>query len=198
MCGVIGYKPITPQGDSMALFRRLFDESRIRGHHAYGMADSYRTSKSFQWEEAISWFNPHLPTIGHTRYCQSGDWQVMDNNQPLVVGNMKLAMNGVIHMGTKEEFEQAYDVQCKVDNDSEIFLQKLAQGRDAAEFIAAIPGSFAAVWLVGDRLFAGRNARRPLWVTQEYGAKWVASTGDIFKRAGFTKQVEMPVGVMEI
>lgn len=185
MCGVIGYKPVVRDSWQTPMFIKLFDQSRIRGHHAYGLADTQKVSKAFNWEQVVKEFDPELPTIGHTRYCQSGDWKVMENNQPLVVGDMKLAMNGVLHMGTKEEFEQAFGVKCLVDNDSEVFLQRLAAGETAEEFISGITGSFAATWLIGDRLFAGRNARRPLWKCQEYGAVWYASTQDIFDRAGF-------------
>jgi glutamine phosphoribosylpyrophosphate amidotransferase len=111
------------------------------------------------------------------------------------VGEMALAMNGVLHMGTKEEFEKAFGVSCLVDNDSEVFLQRLAAGQDAAEFISSITGSFAATWLIGEKLFAGRNARRPLWRCEALGARWVVSTEDIFRRAGVVGAVEMTPGV---
>lgn len=193
MCGVIGYHPITGLGDvQIEAFTRLFDQSRIRGHHAYGIATSKRALLSYNWKELLEHFNPVMPTIGHTRYCQSGDWKVMTNNQPLEVANYKLAMNGVIHMGTKEEYEAAFNVKCSVDNDSEIFLQRLVAGEDPLEFIRTITGSFAATWLRDNTLFAGRNARRPLWKCKAFGAMWYASTRDIFYRAGFPTPQELP------
>ena len=192
MCGVIGYKPLKPNDLQAFMFKRLFDESRIRGHHAYGLANPSATFKSFDWEEVVEQFDPSQPTIGHTRYCQSGDWKVMENNQPLVVGNLKLAMNGVLHMGTKEEFEKAFDVHCLVDNDSEIFLQKISTGVKPRDFITSITGSFSATWLEGDRLWAGRNARRPLWRCKAFDAWWYASTRDIFIRAAFREPTELP------
>ena len=197
MCGVIGYKPLVPSTGSITAFDRLFNESRIRGHHAYGIANKEETFKTYDWEEITDHFNPDLSTIAHTRYCQSGDWKNMENNQPLEVGHMKLAMNGVIHMGTKEEFEAAFRVHCLVDNDSEIFLQCLAQGEPSLEFINQITGSFAATWLVGDKLYAGRNARRPLWKCIAHGAVWYASTRDIFLRAKFPEPTELQPGVEE-
>ncbi|MCR4301826.1 MAG: hypothetical protein NUV51_09470 [Sulfuricaulis sp.] len=196
MCGVIGYQPCNPAVEAFAAFARLFDESRVRGTHAYGLATSARVVKSFDWREVTAQFDPAQPTIAHTRYCQSGDWHEMANNQPLVVGPMALAMNGVIHMGTKSEFEAAFGITCKADNDSEIFLQRLLAGQDAAEFIASITGSFAAVWLQDGKLYAGRNARRPLWECKVFGARWFASTRDIFLRAGFPEPTELAVGVV--
>lgn len=217
MCGVIGYKPFGEyvcttcggtgrvhshndmcwecdggQSIQAMMFRKLFDESRIRGHHAYGIADPVISVISYDWRTIPTYFNPTLPTIAHTRYCQSGDWKVMINNQPLVIDSFKLAMNGVIHMGTKEEFEQAFSVKCVVDNDSEIFLQKLAEGANPLDFISSITGSFAATWLSGNTLYAGRNGRRPLWKCKAFNAVWFASTRDIFLRAKFPEPIELP------
>ena len=62
----------------------------------------------------------------------------------------------------------------------------LEKGDKAADFIEGISGSFAGVWLSHSTLYAGRNSRRPLWACKEYGAIWIASTKDIFMRAGFT------------
>lgn len=197
MCGVIGYKPLIPNPGSIQAFDNLLYESRIRGHHAYGIANQFTTFKSYDWGEITDHFDPNLSTIAHTRYCQSGDWKNMENNQPLVVGGMKLAMNGVIHMGTKEEFEKSFRVQCIVDNDSEIFLQKLGEGVDPRFFILGISGSFAATWLTGGLLWAGRNARRPLWKCEAFGGKWYASTRDIFLRAKFPEPTELAPGVEE-
>jgi glutamine phosphoribosylpyrophosphate amidotransferase len=104
-------------------------------------------------------------------------------------------------MGTKSEFEAEFGVSCTVDNDSEVFLRKIEDAhspediiRKADGFIGAISGSFAATLLVDDLLFAGHNPRRPLWRCMAYGAKWYASTEDIFRRAGFTGAEPVRVG----
>lgn len=201
MCGIVGYAPFEPResSEAAAAFRRLFDESRVRGTHAYGIAiatpgDSagdIRLLRSFKWEEIPEFFYSACSTIAHARYCQSGDWQVMENNQPLVVDETAVAMNGVIHMGTKAEYEAAFGVETIADNDSEIFLQRLKQGQDASAFIDEIAGSFAAVWLKDGKVWAGRNSRRPLWTCVAHGAVWYASTRDIFSRAGFDGAVEV-------
>ena len=199
MCSVIGYYPIEPTGEAFYAFERLFDQSRIRGMHSYGITASLpgglETYRSFDWREIPAKFCQERMTIAHCRYSQSGDFRVMANNQPIVVGETALAHNGVISMGTKSEYEAEFGVTCAVDNDSEIFLQKLKQGVDAAEFIQSITGSFAATWLADGKLYAGHNVRRPLWKCVAHGAKWYASTEDIFKRAGFSDAEPVSVGV---
>lgn len=191
MCSVIGYSPLEPTADAVPAFERLWQQSILRGTHAFGIAWAERgfiaAARSHLFQDIPLQFDPTKPTIAHTRYAQSGDWRVMKNNQPLVVGNMALAMNGVLHMGTKEEFEAAFGVTCEADNDSEIFLRCLEKGERAADFITRISGSFAAVWLRDGKLYAGRNARRPLYYATGYGGVWYASTADIFLRAGFER-----------
>lgn len=190
MCGIIGYVPVIPTPDVKDAFSRLLFESTARGQHAYGLAalnedESINLVKSFNLEDVQRAFNPTRITIAHTRYCQSGDWRVMENNQPLTAHGMAIAANGVISMGTKEEYEKEFNVKCSVDNDSEIFLQYLKKEVNPYWFIETMKGSFAAVWIEDGKLRIGRNERRPLWACFQHGAKWYASTHDIFKRAGF-------------
>jgi glucosamine 6-phosphate synthetase-like amidotransferase/phosphosugar isomerase protein len=246
MCGVIGYQPridqtIDEQREAKTAFGALFQESTIRGQHYYGIAqpgnpqpDGYSGGFSVyrsQYRSNIpDHFIPSKPAVAHTRFSQSGDWRVPENNQPLIVGTRALVMNGVIHMGTKSEFEKAFGVKCAVDNDAEIFLRYLEkednnssedsfdpllgndaylmkylkkEDNDSSEdsfdpllFINNITGSFAGVWLDnyddGSLLYAARNPRRPLWRSTQYGAVWVASTLDIFLRAGFERAWALP------
>src|SRR5678816_3938727 len=105
MCGIVGYLPLTDSMDKAFFsraFDRLFRESCIRGLHAYGISsiflDELHVLRSFKMEDIPLTFDPVCPTIAHARYCQSGDWKVLENNQPIVVGNTALAFNGCIHM----------------------------------------------------------------------------------------------------
>jgi len=206
MCGVIGYWPLdlgkAPEARQLA-FHRLFEESCIRGLHAYGLSDlreggKLRTFKTHNRDKILEQFDPSLPTIAHTRYCQSGDWRVLENNQPIMAAGMALVFNGVIHMGTKEEFEAAFDVKCDADNDGEVFLRRLEKRDDPAVFLSQMTGSFAGLWLTEKGLYAGRNPRRPLWRNNHLGAVWYGSTRDIFLRAGFPEPEEVIVNRLAV
>jgi glutamine phosphoribosylpyrophosphate amidotransferase len=217
MCGVIGYKPINQTASQQEVariaFGRLMHESKVRGMHSYGLVDYWPSGSLERYirftaeenrplESTILCFRPELMTIAHCRFSTSGDWRGNNwNAQPLVIewgkghGDLALTFNGVIHMGTKEEFEEDWEVKCETDNDGEIFLRRLEKGDTPEGFFKQLAGSFAGVWLKDKDLWAGRNARRPLWKCIQYGALWYASTQDIFKRAGFEGMTEVPVGV---
>lgn len=188
MCGVVGYEPIE-KGDRVARVSslvRLAYESRVRGMHAYGLAQPevvQKFSRLDSFLKALEEFDDEKPLIAHCRYSTSGDWTVPTNNQPIVVDNRALAFNGVISMGTKQEFEAQFDVKCDTENDGEIFLRR-------PEVLRFPKVSFAGVWLDGSVLCAARNERRPLWTCRAHGAEWFASTRDIFLRAGFSGMVE--------
>lgn len=204
MCGVIGYRPSPVEGtldDNKILFQRLLEESRIRGTHAYGIASRDRNTglayarRSHDIAEIVGEFDPLYPSVSHTRYSTSGDWQDHRNNQPIIVGNTALAFNGVIDMGTKVEFEERWGVKCESDNDGEIFLRRVVDhARDPAQFLMGLEGSFAGVMLTfgswGERMFAGRNERRPLWKFYASHATWYVSTLDIARRAGLLERAD--------
>lgn len=191
MCGVIGYTPLPPNStdgvrmDAQVAFARLLSESRARGTHCFGVARPGYVFRSPDIEEVAADFDPEFPHVAHARYSTSGDWRTLENNQPIVVNDMALALNGVISMGKKEEYEEKYGVTCAVDNDAEIFLRLLERGDDATDLVLRSPWSFAGCWLVGDELWIGRNERRPMWTAREFGGRWFASTRNIFLRAGF-------------
>ena len=209
MCGVVGYFPShNPHIDNNSRFGELMRESSIRGMHAYGFTQwdgkQFHLAKEtfdiceYDFEKIdamlcgpLKSFDIHHPTIGHTRYSTSGDWQDARNNQPLVFpeGDFALAFNGVVDMRTKAEMEEKYHIKLKYDNDGEVAI---ALGRLAnSPQIKVIPGSFAGVWLHNGELFMARNAKRPLWtILGEDGSIWVASTRDIFRRAGFHEDPE--------
>jgi glutamine phosphoribosylpyrophosphate amidotransferase len=199
MCGIVGYWPVSPSVETAAAFARLFRESTIRGLHAFGIAQpsadgALAVTRAFHQGEVIARFDPERPAIAHARYSTSGDWHVSDNNQPVVAAGMALAMNGVISMATKGEFEAAFGVDCEHDNDAEIFLRRLEAGQAAESFLTEMVGSFAGVWLRAGQLYAGRNARRPLWACEAYGARWRVSTRDILRRAGFPVDLAQELG----
>lgn len=193
MCGVIAYQPYKPDCKAESAFELLFNESAIRGLHAFGIAQQDYVIRPCEISGIV--FDKNYPAIAHARYSTSGSWKISGNNQPLVVGGYSLVFNGVIHMGTKNEMEQEFSVKLITENDGEIFLQCLEKGESAEKFINRISGSFAGCWFDHGVLYAGRNARRPLWKCDAYGADWYASTKDIFHRARFPEPTEVAIGV---
>lgn len=219
MCSVIGYwpptAPLTPshRAEIAAAFYRLFMESRLRGRHAYGIANPRCLEKSADPQDVVELFDPTQPTIAHCRYSTSGDFKNRANNQPLTLytnhekhvgGLMQLAFNGVIDMGTREEMSERHGVELAAENDGEILLRKMQHeyrlGLDdllgemshsrvaqwVRQWLLDRTGehvTFAGVWLVGDHLFAARNHRRPLWTVEYLGATWYFSTRNIGARA---------------
>lgn len=198
MCGVIAYLPIDPSDAVRSAVDALFYESSARGLHAAGFVqpipEGFQRIMRADWAE----FDVSKPMIAHARYSTSGDWHNDDNNQPIVVEQVALAFNGVIHMGEKEEFEAAFNVKCRTANDGEVFIRKLLAGMSAADFLRELAGSFAGAWLVHYQLWVGRNDRRPLWTCFAHGAFWYASTRDIFLRAKFPEPALVPVGVVKV
>lgn len=205
MCAIIGYSPratgleLRDRVELFEQFRRLARECMARGTHAFGLArwahGAIHVTKSQDIDDVLLDFEPSEPCIFHARYSTSGDWREPRNNQPLVVGHHALAFNGVIHMGTKAEMEEAFAVQLASENDGEVFIRRVLGGETPEHFIQTMTGSFAGVWIHEGRLHAGRNERRPLWRTTRVGETWYASTADIFRRAGIHDVVEMYPGV---
>ena len=115
MCGVIGYKWDGTEPKSMRRFiEHLLVRSQMRGRHATGIAWAenghlYATKDSVPADEFIltpEWnqlmTDPPASAILHTRYSTSGDWHDNNNNQPLIVGGLAIAHNGLVSMATKE------------------------------------------------------------------------------------------------
>lgn len=196
MCSVIGYDPGQDNDGAEEMFAALMRESRVRGVHAFGVAQWVLggpvITKSLDVEEIIAKFEPGVPTIAHCRYSTSGDWRSMANNQPIHVGNRALVFNGVIDMRRREE----WDVECETENDGEIFLRRLAQGGSVEDILGeSFSGSFAGLWFEDDgTMIAARNERRPLWYANPPNGVWYASTADILRRAGVTENMqEFPI-----
>lgn len=214
MCCVIGYHPTRRmicrdnRDEIEQRFGALMREGRIRGMHHYGISQSFliadasedgysrflRTEQSPDVETVIGFFDPALPTIAHCRYSTSGE-----SNQPIQVGSWSVALNGVIDMRTKAEMEAAWGVELQTDNDAELLLALMPRFLTLRDMIVSMPGSIAALFLTTHELIAVRNEKRPLWRTDSLGARWYASTRDVFIRAGFggSPLVEVEPGEVE-
>ena len=191
MCGIIGAVIKNNDQQSLILLSRLFQQSRIRGMQSYGWATSENLKpKIGTLREAhvdIMRLKPCV-FIGHCRYSTSGL-----TAQPLLIDRypeMVLAFNGNISMKTKPEMEAAYKIQLQTDNDGEIFIHYVMKGKGIM-LIQDPLVSFAGVWFFHDKLWVLRNERRPAWSCTFNDNFFVASTEDIFLRAGFKNPKEI-------
>jgi glutamine phosphoribosylpyrophosphate amidotransferase len=188
MCGIIAYKSKVKTPEHIDTLLKLIYESKIRGLHSFGYSYFDRTmitKKLFVLPSVIDDFAQSKSSgfIYHNRYSTSGDWKVIDNIQPLSDGDISIAMNGVISMAPREEFEKEYNIKCTTENDSEIFLRLLLQGKDPEEIIHRMKGSCAVVWLNKNNVYAIRNSHRPLHYFYKNEAIFICSTSDIANRA---------------
>lgn len=190
MCGVIGYASPAVTEESLDRLHTILLESSIRGRHASGLA--WHDGESVQQlvlSEPMESLLADLDltrvirpdgsarVIGHARYSTSG----LRYNQPLLLSGWALAHNGVV---TQAE-PQTWPVRCATDNDSELLLRAVVDGRDPVE--AYPTASIAAVWLTpSGSLRWVRNGLRPLWRATDAADQYLASTADILLRAGLT------------
>lgn len=200
MCGVIAYRNALPEPEDYEALGRLLRESQVRGVHAFGLswkqspASPIQTRK-FRWvEQALDFIAGDLRrirpqmVIGHNRYSTSGDYLVEANNQPIELPEFRVAMafNGVIDQSPEGEWPGRYGCEFVTQNDGEIAVRKWLQGREQfLPWFRSQSFSFAGSFLDGSGVWVIRNKQRPLWFHSVRGSTFVASTADIFRRAGF-------------
>lgn len=197
-CGIVGFQTHSLKNEHVEEIFSVARESRIRGLHAFGISISSngkiytkKWSKFPPVEEFNKLLAEHLDSpvrlIFHSRYSTSWGWKDHRNNQPLSIGGISLALNGVISQAPCEEWKKLYDLdEFLTENDAEIFLRFiLKQGlKKAFEKVKKGElGSVAAVLLAGGELWGFRNERRPLHWFYYGGAAWFVSTVDIVERA---------------
>ena len=189
MCGVIA--AFNPNGVDMIAFRKLLVQSMVRGQHATGVSwVEDDVIKTFKEPVKASLFK--LPTIktvaviGHCRYSTSD----LEFNQPIAGEDHAIAHNGVVSQLPPEDWEEAYGFKVTGKNDTELLVR--AFEHDLHPLEAFPKASIAAAMLANERegpeLGFFRNGQRPLWYDYEDDDNicWVASTEDIFRRAGIS------------
>ena len=195
MCGILGAYFLKKDTKTLIFTKKLITELKIRGRHSFGIAyynnHSIEVTKSFNLnpDELVDAFDQSGSDcfIYHNRYSTSGDWHDMENNQPIVVGGVgAIAMNGVLSMRLKKEFETDYEVECNSDNDAEVFLRKIEQGVNLVDFLKSQKEcSFSATLLLNNKIYGLRNNKRPLYFyNYKDKALFLVSTLDTIKRAG--------------
>lgn len=194
MCGVVGFYSLETTTDDVELLWNLIIESRIRGVHAFGFAKVVDTGKveCKKYHDLFTGCNDKYTArnylnniknnlIFHNRYSTSGDYKDHNNNQPVVINQTEaLVFNGVISQATKEENQEKYKMELTTDNDGEIFLRQ----ENKEEFLRKMKGSFAGLWVDKGEIYFARNSRRPLYFYIRGKGVFVASTKNIFERAG--------------
>ena len=195
MCGILGAYFLNKDPESLTFAKNLITELKIRGRHSFGIAyynnHSIEVTKSFELNpnELVDAFDQSDSDcfIYHNRYSTSGDWHDMQNNQPIVVDGVgAIAMNGVLSMKQKEDFESDFNIKTTSDNDAEIFLRKIEHGVNLVDFLKSQKDcSFSAILLLDNKIYGLRNNKRPLYFYNfKDKALFLVSTLDTIKRAG--------------
>jgi glutamine phosphoribosylpyrophosphate amidotransferase len=201
MCAVVGLYTNDYNEQVHEDLQRVLHESRVRGLHAFGLGwIAPDGSTQVARKSTLSTLCQHVNNLSltgcvrlvcHTRYSTSGDYKVEANNQPIVVGDMCLAFNGVLHMGTKADMERALGEKMDTDNDGEMFVRQVLTGCDPVHSVQH--GTFTGVWLRNGRLHALTNGKRPAWLYSNGGTQIIVSTYDIAKRAGLNTGLLAPL-----
>lgn len=221
MCGLTGLSTESLTASQLNLLLAMYEQATVRGLHAFGAAfgelggeliieRSHDLGEMLGRLDALRVFLRHpFVFLGHARYDTSGDWRVLENNQPLVFtdaprsGNKVLAFNGVIRMSTKPEYELEFGKYYATDNDGHIALEMFGRSNVELRNLLGDPAvSFAGMFYSQQsRLVALRNERRPLWQAQSTNARWVCSTRDILVRAGAPESLlstALPIPINEL
>lgn len=198
MCGIVGFAGLLSE-ENHGRFSRLFDQSTIRGMHAYGTAyfaedcdlAAHHTFKAESISKSLGQLiGQNCKIIAHARYSTSGNYSSHLNNQPLIRGNTALAFNGVVTQKPKYEWARAFGVECFSENDGEILLAMKESGFGIPEAIEKLKATFAGIWIENGSLYAFRNLKRPLYRFVKENAVFYASTKDIFARATVSNEPE--------
>jgi len=193
MCSVLGVS-----GDwDVEKVIKLLQWSRIRGLHAFGFSwvdggkvNTKRFLNFNEFKKSLVEIKPKK-FIAHFRYSTSGDWKLLENNQPIHKEGTSLVFNGVIDMGTKSEMESKWECSLETENDGELALIKW-KNNELTNMLKSKFRSFAGIFLTPqNEMIAIRNKRRPLWLAKEGGCVYLASTNDILKRSGLANQKEL-------
>lgn len=196
MCGVVGFVGNKLDDGVRCFLSALVKQSQIRGMHAYGVAYGYfghdlRVQKSFDCNDIINIVHSEKYNVlmAHTRYDTSGDWRVLENNQPINIGKDVLVFNGVVRMCSKNEYQKEFKEHYQTDNDGEIILKLIQKDKPYDALLRSYDVSYAGLHYIKRQLFVMRNENRPLWVAHRNNNTYVASTKDIFERSVAQKKI---------
>lgn len=198
MCAIVGAVIEKPSDDDLILVKRVIIESSIRGLHATGISyvknGKVLTKKeplpAPEFLNKIDFFDllnedGNLYMIAHCRYSTSD----LNYNQPMSSEQVSIVHNGVVTQELPENWQKLYGFQCQTKNDSELLLKTVENGENP--LLRWSDASISACELHSDKTFKFyRNGKRPLQVNVMGNSVIVASTADIFKRAGVKNSVD--------
>lgn len=201
MCSIIGWNG----NFNKELVIKLFNNSRIRGLHAFGYSylkgELIKTEKFLDYNKFLNSITDLKPNkfIAHFRYSTSGDYQNSINNQPIQINDLSLVFNGVLDMSGKIDMEKTYNVKLTTENDGEIALLKMQISEEEFKILVKNK-SFAGIFLdKKGNIKAYRNSNRPCYIANYNDIKIIASTKDIFNRSGITNANKLAINeVIEI
>lgn len=206
MCAVIGVVLKQPTAENYDLIRRIFQESRIRGMHATGISwvknNTVHTIK--EPVDALTFVDKHfnsfdqyinedgnLYMVGHCRYSTSD----LDYNQPISSDKISIVHNGVVSQELPENWESIYGFTCETKNDTELLLKTVEENKEPLQIW--YDASMSVCQLHSDKTFKYyRNGKRPLCSHKMDNGIIVASTKNIFFRAGVEKTIDSVMNIV--
>jgi len=201
VCAVLGYYSLNPTLEDRDTLVRLWQESKIRGLHAFGFASGddgeFRCTKVLRIKEIIENTNnlwPFTRLLGHCRYSTSGDYREMENNQPVLLQDQALVFNGIVSMKSRSEYEAEFKKSYATENDGEIVLRKYLDGEDWEGFVSKGKFSFAGGIFNKTDFLILRNKNRPLYFAYRGQSVFIGSTRNILERSGLKGAKEIPAG----
>lgn len=131
--------------------------------------------------------------ILHTRWATKGDPADLDNNHPIIVGDIVGIHNGVItnddHLFAVEEWERIAEV------DSEAIFHLINNSKDPVPRLHRLQGRAAIAWLdtkEPDTLHLARMDGSPLFIGgTEHGSLVFASTEPLLREAAKAAEVKL-------
>ena len=188
MCAVLGLH--SEEYIDIHFFKRLLEQSMIRGKHATGIAyiENGEIKHQILPTHALDFEIPPITTkylIAHCRYSTSDlEW-----NQPIIGEQLAVAHNGVITQANPDTWEETYGYKFDTKCDSEIVLRCMEDDKHPLQ----LKGSMACAVLDNREtgaLHFFRNEQRPLYYTNINSTTVVASTRDILYRSGIDEAIK--------
>lgn len=204
MCAIIGAVLVKPTETDIETLRNVFRESEIRGMHATGLSyvrdneiftervcvPAGEFVENFEFEQIIN-EDGNIYMIGHCRYSTSD----LHYNQPLYNQSISVVHNGVITQELPENWKKLYGFDCNTRNDTELLLKTVENGENP--LLKWSEASISACELHSDKTFKFyRNGKRPLQVKIMGDSVIVASTKNIFIRAGVENSIDSPMNTV--